>query len=321
MKKFIYAMLAVSIIVACQKGPGSDTTGKGEKTDLDKILVVNTAVLTLRENPDQKSSALASLFKGRALTVISESDKSDTIDGITAKWVKVSTSDNKTGYAFGGYLKRPDNCEAAEKMSIKDPLRDSACRNINNFYECSVAIEKREIGKYSFVTRNDKELMVKLSSGKDVKYTNVVPQAAGGESEVTKYTFREFIEAINSFIIVTQLYEGQKSDLVNYNSGQSVTLLGAPMILSPDKSNVLNIAVASVYESNGIQIISVDKTSAKEAFKTTDYSPLNARWIDNNTAEVVCRNSTSAGIVPNDPNCYIFTIRIRKVNNSWVVEK
>jgi len=321
MKKYIYAMLAVSIIVACQKGPGPDTAGKGEKTDLDKILIVNTAALTLRENPDQKSSAIASLFRGRALTVISESDKSDTIDGITAKWVKVFTSDNKTGYAFSGYLKKPDNCETAEKISIRDTLRDSICKGIGNFYECSVAIENKEIGKYGFVTRNGKELMIKLANGKDVKYTNVVPQKTGEETEVTSYTFRECIESINSFIIVTQLYEGQKSDLVNYNSGQSVTLLGVPMIISPDKSNVLNIAVASVYETNGIQIVSVDKTSVKEAFKTTDFNPLNARWIDNNTVEVVCMNSTSAGIVPNDPNCYIYAIRIRKVNNSWVVEK
>ena len=87
-------------ILSCKKSDTSDN----KKHEQNKILIVNASNLSLRESPDRKSKVLLSLFKGRIVEVVEETDKTETIDGITSRWINVATRDGTTGYVFGGYL-------------------------------------------------------------------------------------------------------------------------------------------------------------------------------------------------------------------------
>ena len=60
--------------------------------------------LRLRDSPDTTSKLVTTMQKGTEVQVI-ETGSSETIDGITAPWVKVISSTGYTGWCFGGYLK------------------------------------------------------------------------------------------------------------------------------------------------------------------------------------------------------------------------
>ena len=59
--------------------------------------------LRLRSAEDTTSDILTTLEKG-AKVIVKELGKQQTIDGITANWVKVSLEDGTEGWCFGGYL-------------------------------------------------------------------------------------------------------------------------------------------------------------------------------------------------------------------------
>ena len=166
----------------------------GSEADQDKILIVNTPSLILREQPTTRSEKIASLFNGRALKVIDTYEKIVKINKISSNWFKVVTFDNKIGYVFGGYLKEPESCDSISKFALNDPLRNNLCKDINNYYECSALVEQKEIKKYKFVKRKDKELIITLSNGKELKYTDIIPQKMKIDTEITHHTFREYIE-------------------------------------------------------------------------------------------------------------------------------
>jgi len=59
--------------------------------------------LRLRRSEATTSEILTTLKKGTKVTVI-KFGKQQTIDGVTAKWVKVQLDDGTEGWCFGGYL-------------------------------------------------------------------------------------------------------------------------------------------------------------------------------------------------------------------------
>jgi hypothetical protein len=62
-----------------------------------------TADLTVFAEQDGGSPVVASLKKGNSVQALEYGDYADW-NGITAKWVKIKTSDGKTGWLFSGYL-------------------------------------------------------------------------------------------------------------------------------------------------------------------------------------------------------------------------
>lgn len=81
-----------------------------------------TADLRIREKPTQKSAALGLLKRGTVASIISEGSLRMTIDGITDTWVGVKTTDNKSGYIFGGYIRRGSAADFDSKEKIEAAL-------------------------------------------------------------------------------------------------------------------------------------------------------------------------------------------------------
>ncbi len=312
MKKIIIIITFSAISVSCLHEA---------KADKEKILIVNTESLILRELPSMRSKKIASLFNGRALKVIGFEEKMVKINRIASNWFKVSTFDNKTGYVFGGYLKEPESCESSGRLSLNDPLRNNLCREISNYYECSALVEKKEIKKYRFVARKNRELIVGLANGKELKYIDILPQKIEDEIKTVHYTFREYIRNINSFIITSHYYEGAIDNLVNYSTGKSTRIWSTPVIVSPDAHHILVISRASTYKTCGIQLFKNVNSSAEPVFETSEYNPINAKWLDSRNIEVICINSPEPDGIMFSKNCYIFTIQLKEINRSWIIER
>lgn len=73
--------------------------GQGER------YTVTASSLNLRAAPDRKSNTVELINRGDAVTLVENSNIYQVIDSLGAPWLKVRTANNKTGYAFGGYLK------------------------------------------------------------------------------------------------------------------------------------------------------------------------------------------------------------------------
>lgn len=65
---------------------------------------VMVKVLNLRKEPSTSSTILEGLVYGDKVQVIEVTEKSETIENIAARWVKVITRDGKQGYLFSGFL-------------------------------------------------------------------------------------------------------------------------------------------------------------------------------------------------------------------------
>jgi hypothetical protein len=291
------------------------------KADQDKILTVNTESLILREQPTIHSKKITSLFNGRALKVIDYEERIVKINRIASNWYKVSTFDNKTGYVFGGYLKEPESCESSGRLSLNDSLRNNLCRDISNHYECSALLEQKEIKKYKFVTRKNKDLIIRLANGNEIKYTDIIPQKIEDQIKITHYTFREYIPKINSFIVTAHYYEGAVDTLVNYNTGKSIRIWNTPVLLSPDSGHILVISAASTYKTSGIQLFKNGTLSAEPVFETPEFNPVNAKWTDNRDIEITCMTSLDPDEINYSKECYIFAIHLKEMNRSWIIER
>jgi len=59
--------------------------------------------LNIRADPNVRGEKVVLAGKGSPLTVLEEGKK-ETIDGITAPWIKVRLPDGKEGWCFAGYV-------------------------------------------------------------------------------------------------------------------------------------------------------------------------------------------------------------------------
>lgn len=81
-----------------------------------------TANLLIREKPTQKSASVGLLKRGTVASIISEGSLRTTIDGITDTWMGIKTADNKSGYVFGGYIRRGTTTDFDSKEKIEAAL-------------------------------------------------------------------------------------------------------------------------------------------------------------------------------------------------------
>ena len=78
---------------------------------------VNADSLKLRASAETTSQVVDRLGFGEKLEIITKTEETDTIDGITAPWVMVRRSNSNEGWAFGGYIQKdpPKKNETVEE--------------------------------------------------------------------------------------------------------------------------------------------------------------------------------------------------------------
>lgn len=111
-------------------------------------------------------------------------------------------------------------------------LRKEVCKDIDNSYKCHIAIEKRQIKKYSrFVKRKKDALVLTLKSGRTA---NIVDIKGKKEDQAVKFNFLDHLKDVGYYLLAAQLYKGGDYYLVSMASGK-VYSIGSVPVFSPDK--------------------------------------------------------------------------------------
>lgn len=162
---------------------------------------------------------------------------------------------------------------------------DDLCKNSSNSYECAQIIEKYQIPYYSnFVKRTNQKLTLAIDNG-----SNLVLENNDKEEDGIWYSFRDYMENINSYIIDIQYYEGGEYYLINKFDGKKIIVPGMIKI-APDNLHFVsyNLDLEAEYSPNGFVIYKlINNTYIKEYESfTNNWGPSNIRWISNNEIEV-----------------------------------
>lgn len=163
-----------------------------------------------------------------------------------------------------------------------DAELESLTKNVNNSYEAAKIIEKHQMNEYSqLVNRKDDKLVLKIDNGNDI-----ILKDQPNEGETVLFTFRNFYQDINSYLIAVHYYEGGIYSIYNKTTGEKIDVPGIIKI-SPDNSRILSFRVG-YEEENLIEIYNYSSNSYRNEFKfePKEWSPTNAKWIDNNHIEI-----------------------------------
>jgi hypothetical protein len=309
MKHVPVFLVLCMMLVQCGSRDSADTRKIEEK-----ILTVSASSLTLRDAPGKDAAQIMQLFQGRAVKAIAETVASDTIDGITAKWFKVVTNDGKSGYVFGGHLRDPEICKSIPFSYKEDKLlAQHRKKNSGNYWEGYKELEESNLLKFTYVSRNDTTLTIKLDNNQTLTYEDYKPGSVKDEPKVTKHYFREQLPNTHYCIVSIGYYEGSDMHLINLKNGAKSNLWDVPVALSPDNSYCLVTSTMGQYKTCGIQIFRLSTDGPdRELEVKTKWSPINAVWLSNSLIELVIQSQGN--------NCRISKARIIKTGSTWTIE-
>ena len=160
---------------------------------------------------------------------------------------------------------------------------NSACRNIENSYECAKAVEKIQLPRYpQLVNRQGGTLRLTLKSGKVVELKDVVIE--GQETKTVLFSFREFLQELGYYLIHVQPYEGSSYLMVNYQNGKPYPLHDL-FLLSPDRQRLATVLNSEAHNPNAIQIwrISPEKMTLEWSLWPKIWGPTDGAWQNNDT--------------------------------------
>lgn len=73
-----------------------------ESYSIEKGIIIGDGV-RLRDNPN--GQIVTKLYKNNIVTILSKTEKTETINGHTSQWYKIKTEKDEEGWVFGYYLK------------------------------------------------------------------------------------------------------------------------------------------------------------------------------------------------------------------------
>ncbi len=207
----------------------------------DKLFVLSTAGLSLREAPDISSAKIMSIKNGAPLVVLKEDlnlypFSLTEFDGfeLAGYWVKVLTWDNKTGYVFDGYLSR---YQAPKKVILKE--------HINEQY----VIAEQYMMVHS--KRKGKRVTLPAASEQFIHYKQTFVNGASVE-----------VNAGEGYASYTILFDKMTTFEEAYLIGRALWLDGKPAQVAFDDgiitmSNAENVLVATVSLKNNVPLLTL----------------------------------------------------------------
>jgi hypothetical protein len=160
------------------------------------------------------------------------------------------------------------------------------CKNVTNSYECAQKIEKYQLRHYGdLVKRDNNKLILKIDNGNDIVLENITGEFDGD----MLYSFQEFFENINTYLIHIQYYEGIEFYIINKSSGEMTKVPGLIKI-SPDNTRLISFSIdlEAGYSPNGFVIYLIDNNSYLKDFEyyTNDWGPSNVEWITDKKIDI-----------------------------------
>lgn len=237
----------------------------------DKYYKVNVYALNLRKEPTTSSDKILSLKKNRILVRVDKTEKEDIIDGISGKWLHVSTLEKTFGYVFEPYL---------IKAKLEKPDWEINKHNIlslctNHTSDCFRKQSEHTYKEYNFITKTGKKLEIIAFDGTKRTFED----ENEFEDSIVIYTPLEvFFNDLRYVLIEVSLYEGGSFILYDRKFNKSTSLLDIP-IHSPNKESLLVVSSSYAYNITGIQIIKLSEFEPKIVFEIKDkWLPCLGSW-------------------------------------------
>ncbi|MDH5721679.1 MAG: SH3 domain-containing protein [Spirochaetia bacterium] len=251
-----------------------------KENTFSKKYIVLASKLIIREKPSRTSKAIGLIRKGRRVDLIEKTSKSDSIKGRNGYWFKIITMNSISGYVFSAYLKKLEPVRSYnEKNSFH---RDVDCKHIMNSYNCAKIIESKLLKKYkNKVTRNDDKLIINIKNSNNLVYKNINTDSVN----VKLYSFINYYEKINYFLIAVHYYEGGRLYFINGNNGNNISIHNIPVFSkNHDKFVVTNIDIEIGYSPNIIQIFQLMQNgNYKKQFEhKSKWGVMNPEWLNDN---------------------------------------
>lgn len=277
----------------------------------DKYFKVNASALILRKEPSTSSEKLLSLKNNRILIRANNFEKDDIIDGISGKWIYVSTYEKTFGYVFDPYLKKSILEKPYWEVEIPNIL--SICNKFTN--ECFRKQTEYIFKKYNFISKTGNTLNI---VGFDGTIRSFEDKKEFEDSIEIHKPLEVFFKDERYVLIDFSLYEGGSFILYDRKFNKSIQLLDIPSY-SPNKEFLLVVSSADAYNSTGVQIIKLSELEPKIVFEFKDkWRPCLGSW--NSDVEIKVYECFEDYSFKNN-NGMLYSERIIQLkNDSWELQ-
>lgn len=311
-KIFLTLFIFVSVFAGCKDTNSRETASTdGTNTSIDSTAIPVPAAVTvyawvdrlrMRVEPDTKSDVVAEIAEGAALTYLDE--KTDFTQQITLRgkafdepWLKVSTTEGKEGWVYGGGVKFYQPKVAALKNPYDGCMDYFKRRRISQATSCFAKVEGKQLSKdRQFVKKTGEgTLEFTLLNGEKKQLNDTDIEEVDARQN---YFYRYYVPQMGLFVVDVKGNETDAYQLINDKSGKITPIWGFPVI-APDYKKLLSIRGDLQMDParNGIQIFSYTSEGLKVVFEATleKYEPIIAKWLDVEEAEITLLPASASG--------------------------
>jgi hypothetical protein len=179
----------------------------------------------------------------------------------------------------GNYVLTLENCDSFPETDIYGDLvyRRKLADSIGNWHNRAIEIQTYLIDHFGdkfYIT--DTSLVLNLSNGNTLSFANWDSEQDEG------YTFENYFEEIDYYLLRVQWSEGNCWMLINRKNGFKRYIGGLPHI-STDSKHILSINtdLEAGYSFNGLELYSIAADSLQKEFsKETVWGPIDVKWIN-----------------------------------------
>lgn len=178
---------------------------------------------------------------------------------------------------------------AFDEYFIAPEILDTLIQSNANYYRRALAIEKHQMKTYGDIFKKDtKGLHLKLSNGAWIILTPYP------KSDSESFTFEYFFRDHGYYSVRVQYSEGNRYDIVNYNTGKVTHLFGRPYF-SPDGHYMISTSgdISAGYNWNGFQLFQNNNGHLEllGSYEPVRWAPDAGKWIDENKFVLKCRTT------------------------------
>ncbi|MCT8335816.1 SH3 domain-containing protein [Leptospira sp. 85282-16] len=254
MKKILtFTFILIFQLFTCKENVNNEISAE------DKYYKVNVSALNLRKEPSISSDKIISLKKNRILIRANKFEKYDLIEGVSGKWIYVSTYEKTFGYVFEPYLK---------KAKLEKPYWESETPNILSLCnkqtnDCFKKQTEYIFNKYKFISKTGNNLNIVGFDGS----VGTFEDKREFEDSIEIHTPLEVFFKDERYVLIDfSLYEGGSFILYDRKFNKSIQLLDIP-ISSPNKEFLLVVSSADAYNTVGVQIVELSELEPKSVFQ------------------------------------------------------
>lgn len=192
-------------------------------------------------------------------------------------------------------VQEPTGQSYAALQKQRNESLDALAAGIDNFYEFNQAIEKHQLPLFGdIVTRMDSSLILKIDNGTSVILKNTI-EDDGEEYFIALYSFRDYLEDINAYLIVADYNEDYAYILVSKSTGNKLSVCGIPVI-SDEKTRFACFKTGEMtFPELSIYRIDNPGKFTKEYNEEPSFVPMDITWINETELEVGMGKEVASG--------------------------